>query len=357
MQKRKKALAVVAGPYRLLQVLWLTLKYKEYDWSVVLLRYGENLSVVENLKKACLDSGVFQNVYTAITVGRYSTSIQKIRETLKMFFYYLIGKRKTYCLKLITNYISNFDYQLLCVAGSYSFFEGAVLNFSSDIETLIIQEGLPDYIKTTTNYNKITDLASNFLYKMGYINLKANPDFGFYNTCTKYAALPDKLRYKGFKKTEYMFDNSLIDKNTFRTLIQKFFPVEAETYDAVLFTAPLQLYSKNDFSELIQWLEKNYKNKRILIKKHPQDTADYYCENVKIFNKYTEFPGEVLLQCVSKCRLYFLFPSNMLIDIVRNPEVDYYVIHFTGLDAAYEKNFKRAVEFLEISSQKIIELK
>ncbi len=358
LQKRKKALAVVAGPYRLLQVLWLTLKYKEYDWSVVLLRYGENLSVVENLKKACIESGVFQNVYTAITVGRYSTSIQKIRETLRMCFYYIIGKKKEYCLKLITSYIPDFNYQLLCVASSLSFFEGAVLNFASDIDTLIIQEGVSDYIKAATNHNKITNFASEFLYRMGYINLKSKEYFFAYEKCIKYATLPSKLHYRGFKEIKRMFDSSQTDKETFLELISKVFPISVKEYDAVIFTGPLQLYGKNDgYPEFIRFLEDHFKDKKVLIKRHPQDITVYSCENVVLEDKYSEIPGEILLQHLSDCKIYFFFPSTILIDILENDRFDYQIFHFNiGVDNAYHYNFKKSIDFLEILSDKILEL-
>ena len=358
MQKRKKALAVVAGPYRLLQVLWLTLKYKEYDWSVVLLRYGESLSVVENLKKACLDSGVFQNVYTAITVGRYSTSIQKIRETLRMCFYYIIGKKKEYCLKFITSYIPNFNYQLLCVASSYSFFFCVFLNFAYDIDTLIIQEGASDYMKATTNHNRITNFASEFLYRMGYINLNSKEYFFAYEKCTKYATLPNKLRYRGFKTIERMFDFSQTDKDAFLELISKVFPISVKEYDAVIFTGPLQLYGKNDgYPEVIRFLDDNFKNKRVLVKRHPQDITNYSCKNVVLEDKYSEIPGEILLQHLSNCKIYFFYPSTILIDILGNDRFNYQIFHFNvGTDSSYHYNFKKSIDFLGIFSDKILEL-
>ena len=60
---KKKALAVVTGPYTLMQVFWVILFYTNYEWSVVLHRYGESKEQLLSLKEHCVRSGCFQDVY------------------------------------------------------------------------------------------------------------------------------------------------------------------------------------------------------------------------------------------------------------------------------------------------------
>ncbi len=358
--KEKKALAIVAGPYRLLQTLWFTELYKEYKWSVVLLRYGEDLEILKSMKEDCKRVGRFENIYTVVTVSRFSSLFEKGKEILEMLFFYLIGQKKIFCKQLIEKNIGTFDYDLLCLASSYSIFEGAVLNFAKDIPTIIMQEGMADYIEPTVEYNKIYEIAGKLLQKMEYVNFLCQKSYNPYKYCVKYATIPSKILDTNFKEIRQLFDAKYVDRDIFSDIIKKTYNIKTEInkFDLIIFSSVTQ--SKvpgEDIEKLRQWLNLHYKGKKILIKKHPQDICNYDWKELDIEIKFTNIPGEVLLQLLNTNHILFAFPSSILLEVVSRDYFFYDVIFYkNNMRKEYQDNFKDCVEFLQIPKNHILDI-
>lgn len=358
--KEKKALAIVAGPYRLLQTLWFTELYKDYEWSVVLLRYGEDLEILKKMEKDCKRSGRFKKIYTVVTVSRFSSFFEKIKEITEMIFFYFIGRKKYFCKCLIEKNIGSFDYDLLCLASSYSIFEGAILNFAKEIPTIIMQEGMADYIEPSVEYNKIYTIAGKLLQKMEYVNFLCQKSYNPYKYCIKYATIPSKILDVNFKEIRQLFDSTYVNKEIFSNILKKTYDIKTDIkkYDLILFSSVTQSKVPNeDIKNLRKWLNLHCKNKKILIKKHPQDTCNYTWEELDIEINFTNIPGEVLLQLLDTKQILFAFPSSILLEVVGSGRFLYDVIFYkNSMRKEYYDNFKDCVDFLNISQKHILDI-
>lgn len=358
----EKALAVVAGPYRLMQVLWFTLLYPEYSWSVVLLRYGENLDDLAEMENICKRSGKFSAIYTAVTATRFSSMFEMIKVFLQMIFFFFIGQRKKYCRRLVETYLGQFDYSLLCLACSYSLFEGAVLNFSDEIPTIMMQEGLGDYIcHEKSEFGLFMRLGGKLLFKMKYVNFLGLKGFAYNKNCIKYATNPERLAEKDFLEIRKLFAGNETLEKDFQNLLGEVYQVEELDYDVMVFSSITQSISKDDDIERLRaWLYNHYKDKRILIKKHPQDAFLYQWDELNLTCKYTNVPGEVIVKLAPNVKFIFAFPSTLLLSMLFDrgeKEYDFLLVKYvSGMQERYNESFEKTVRVLENVGDRYIEL-
>ena len=342
----------------MMQAIWLTLLHPEYSWSVVLLRYGKNKNNVLNMKKACELSGRFEKIHVVISDIKYFGKLKLIVIFIKMFIYYLFGKRKKFCKKLIESSIGEFDYDLICISSSYSVFEGAAMNFADEIPTVMLQEGLVEYIHPKTQYDLLTRIGGILLFKMKYMNLLAHTNFYYNKYCTKYATNPERLIDKSYREVKKIFDESFVDFHDFETVLKKMYDIEELDFDLIIFSSISQsICENNDMNNLREWLNNHYNGKKILIKKHPQDTYLYKWNELDITCKYQDVPGELLIRLAKNIKLIFAFPSTLLFSVIYEQGYDYSILKYcSGMTTAYQSNFKQLIETLQIKGDTIIEL-
>lgn len=359
--KPRKALAVIAGSYRLMQAIWFALAYPEYEWSVVLLRYGENTDNIKEMERHCLRFGCFKNVFIVITTSRFSGLLDKVIDFSKMFFSYILGNRKKYCRQYIESYIGTFDYDLLCLASSYSLFEGAVLNFSDEIQTIMMQEGMDDYVESYIKSDIFTKIAGQLLYRMKYVNFLGLRHYPHNENCEKYATSPDKIIETNYLKKSLLFDENKVHLEKYENLLKKVYDVYDDfDYDVVVFTCAESFSRKRneDKNKLRTYLCDNFKDKKILIKKHPQDIYEYDWVGLNIQCKYLAVPGEVIIKLASKAKFIFEFPTTILLSVVYDGKYDYVLIHYCmEMIDSYEHDFKDGVDFFQLSESNIVKVK
>lgn len=171
MKEKKKALAVVAGPYRFYQVLWLYTQFQEYEWSILILPYGEGDKNVSQIHAHCGQLGIFKNIYHSNMTGQNSSLIEQMSAILKMFCYYIIGRKKKLMKKILSEQTKGFEFDAAFVGCEYSIIEGAIIGLADEKEVYIFEEGLGDYVpkKKYPRFNFI-EIASYFVCKMGYFS-------------------------------------------------------------------------------------------------------------------------------------------------------------------------------------------
>ena len=84
--------------------------------------------------------------------------------------------------------------------------------------------------------------------------------------------------------------------------------------DLILFTSPLEEdYNINNYIEKIRfYLEKNYQNKNILIKKHPRDISLYDSLNYNSIYINSLIPGQIINNYY-KCEKLYILPSTVIL--------------------------------------------
>ena len=101
MEEKKKALAVVAGPYRFCQILWLYALHPEYRWSILLLPYGKGNDAAQKLEAACRKLGIFEHIFRPQVVGEHSPFGQKLALAAKMCLFYVTGRKKVFMRRML----------------------------------------------------------------------------------------------------------------------------------------------------------------------------------------------------------------------------------------------------------------
>lgn len=354
MERRKKALAILTGPQRLLQVFWLTLLYSEYDWSLLIHRFSEDNKALEEVKEYCVRAESFEKIYIDEDSALYSNIKEKIICFLKMFFYFIFGKRKMYCRKKLEEYVDIYEYDLLCLTSSNSIIEGAALNFSDEIQTIMMQDGLLDYVYSQKSFYGVHKLVGKLLFKMKYFNYLELKGFYFNRNCIKYATNPAQIIDKSFLEIRQLFDKSKVSEDEYEKILKKVYQIEEVDYDVILFSSITQSIRENeDMEKLREWLNQNYKGKRILIKKHPHDIYPYEWDELNISCKYTNIPGEIIIKLAKKAEFIYAFPSTLLLSMIYEDGYDYKIIKYqSGMQESYVHNVQECFELLNIQEDK-----
>lgn len=340
---KKRALAVVAGPYRLYQILWLYTQYSSYEWNILLLPYGKGNEQNDKLFQICNELGVFKNVYRAKMTGEMSSLKEKIILFTQMLFFFLIGRKKAFMKKIILEQTDKNDFEVAFVGCEYSVIEGAIIGLAEEKEVYIFEEGLSDYCERKKFPSfKINELTSFVLSKMGYCN-----PYGYFelqNTwlCEKYASLPNNLRYRHYRKIRTLFEGNEESRQQFKRILNKAYPVKnisLDKYDVILLTNPMSDHvgdSRDYIERLHRWLQKEYAGKKILIKKHPRDRESYIWSDLDCGFLNAEIPAELFVELITEQKIILMSVSTILISLLQK-KADVSIVQFSDIHDEYEK--------------------
>lgn len=112
--------------------------------------------------------------------------------------------------------------------------------------------------------------------------------------------------------------------------------------DAILlFTTPMS----NDFGyesnkETIDWVERNYPNKIVYVKKHPRDVTQYNSNKLDLRFCPNNIPGQIICQLV-KGKKIFEYPST--ITLMTDDDENVTILEYKKLEDRNE-DYKRAIE-------------
>ena len=129
-------------------------------------------------------------------------------------------------------------------------------------------------------------------------------------------------------------------------------------YDVVVFTYLSQsLEANEDHEKLRRWLGECFKDKKILIKKHPRDTNLYHWSELNITCQYTEIPGEIIIKLAKNAKFIFSDLSTLLLSVIYEEGYDYEVIKYvSGMTKSYQYNVEQLLNWLKIEKDRYVEL-
>ena len=358
----KKALAVVAGPYRLYQVLWLYTQFKEYEWSIILLQYGNNPKSAEKLYGICKELNIFKEIFYSQTVIETSPFYEKVFLVIKMFYYFITGRKKKYMKRLVLQQTKGEKFDTAFVGCEYSILEGALIGLADEKEVYIFEEGLGDYQERKKYPSaNLKELGGYLFSKMGYFN--PGGYFQLENTkrCIKYASMPNSLKYYNYKSVRTLFNGSQETRYEFRELLNKAYPIRElslSSYDIILLTTPMDGFVKDEEKYnhiLYRWFFDNFKEKKILIKKHPRDTGKYEWEGLDCSFLSSDVPAEIFMEFVGKQKIILMYASTVLLSLP-SLKKDVYIIKFDDIHGEYEKKLDYSISLLKLPEDHLIHL-
>lgn len=358
MKEKKKALAVVAGPYRFCQVLWLYTQFKEYEWSILLLPYGKSDRIIHELHQKCDKLGIFKDIYHSKMVGQNSSVSEQLAMFFKMFFYYLVGKKKILMKKNILLQTEEKDFDVFFVGCEYSIVEGSIIGLAEEKEVYIFEEGMSDYMprkKFPAFHYK--EILSYLFTKMGYFSPYQTFEMENIKLCIKYSSIPESLYNRGYEKVFQLFGKNQEEYHLLLNSIYCFDENLLKDFDVLLFTTVIDENiedNKNYMENIHRWLVEKYSNKKILIKKHPRDCANYDWQDLKCTFIDEHIPAEILTQFVTNQEVVMMKTSTVLISLLKRTSNIY--ILFSKNGKYNKKNREETIKILKIDEERMIYL-
>lgn len=358
MKEKKKALAVVAGPYRFYQVLWLYTEFKEYEWSILLLPYGKGDKVRNELYKKCDKLGIFENIYYSNMVGQDSILKKKIFIFLKMFFYFILGKKGTLIKNIVLSQTEGKDYQVYFVGCEYSIIEGAIIGLADKKDVYIFEEGMSDYIlRKEYPAIKFQEIISYIVTKMGYFSPYQLFELDNVKLCTKYSSMPSLLGNRRYKKVKQLFEHNEEEYRQLLSCVYNIGKKDVDNYGIIFFTNLIngEVEDKDYFVERIhEWLLKEYGDQKILVKRHPRDNTEYNWEGLNCNFIDDNIPAEVLTQFITNQEIVMMKTSTILISLLKRTTNIYML--FLKDDIFYKKSREEIVKVLNLDEERMIYL-
>lgn len=300
---KKRGLAVIYDPHNLYQFVWYYCnKGKEREWDALCLPNGYK---GEYMHSYCEDAGIFQDIYR----GEVDFSILPISQKLKMFaemsIYFITGRRKKYCKKIINQYVDVEKYDEFVVIADVGIVSGACVALGKEKEVIILEDGINDYSSRSVLIprKKVISLYAwqgFILSLMGYCSpgwFRLSTD----KNCIKYCSCPEKMQYKNYKEIRQLYSDENTDTVLQDSILRKMYPklsdYDFSKADAVLISRPLDDYVNAVDAykrKLERFVADNYKS--VIVKKHPREQEEYnFGTKVNVVEIDNSIPAEILL--------------------------------------------------------------
>lgn len=359
MGSSRKALAVVAGPYRFYQVLWLYTQFPDLEWSILLLPYGKGDEIRKDLREKCEKLKIFANIYDSHMIGQDSGTYRQMMMLMKMLWFYLIGKKKTFMKHIIRSQTSGQEFDVFFVGCEYSIIEGAIIGLADEKEVYIFEEGLSDYVKRKKypSFN-MKEIMSFIVTRMGYFSPYQCFEMENSAKCVKYASLPLLLKSRGYKEIRQLIDDN---NDKFKSLLNSAYKINShqmKDYDVILLTTVLRSEIEVDeqyFEKVHKWLLENYHDKKILIKKHPRDQKEYAWKDLNCYICDSSIPAEILLGASTQQNVVMMEVSTAVIQTLKKGNRLTILAHAQKSDD-YQRWMQYIKSILEISNRSIVYL-
>lgn len=321
---RQKAIVILYSPREILEFLWYYCTYgKEYEWTAICAPYGD---MAETQIDTCNSLGIFEEVIYDERNFMEMNMSKKIILFLKMTFYYITGRRKKMCRKIIEGCIGNRNYQLAVIPCDVGILPGAFLAEGKSKKIVILEDGVVDYIERYkwVRWDKIKcveDFVGFLFAKMGYANTSFCYELKDTQCCEKFAVTPENLKYRNYKNIYRLNDmtNPKFDEKLYTTLrikVTEKNTVEIEG-DIVLFTTQFKGFFENHeivIHKTIEFINANYSGKKLLLKKHPRDDGCYvFDRSIEVVEIESGLPAEILKDILKVKKYVFMSPSTVIL--------------------------------------------
>ncbi len=354
----KKGLAVVYDPHNLYQFVWYYCnRGKAKHWDALCLPNGYK---GEYMHSYCEAAGIFDKVYRDDTDFSTLSAGKKLLTFLQMCGYFVLGRQKNFCRKLLNQYINCDDYDEMVVIGDMGVVSGACIALGQEKEVVILEDGVPDYQRRPKIIQPAQVLSwyswqGFILASMGYCSpgrfqLKTN------RNCIKYCSHPEKMKYRDYKELRRLYEGLETDQELFNGIVARIYPtideIDFENINAVLLTRPLFDYVINykPYKERVErYISRKYGY--ILLKKHPREKEKYeFSQKNTVREVDNAIPAEALLSRLTGKEIILISASAILL------YVKPFGLHCTILDpeGIYEES-KRSNTMLNAPSLKEIQ--
>lgn len=320
-----KGLVVIYDPHALMQFLqFYCMEKSDIEWDALCLpkENGE-----EEMHRYCESTGLFNKIFSGNVEYMSIQLIDKLKMFIKMFIFYVFGRRRLFCEKEINKYVDDImQYDVLVGNTESGLITGMLSSFAKEKRVVYFEDGTADYSikrkkwKTIFKWNTLINLEGVILSRLGYC-CKGYCYFEPTKYCEKYATNKKLLSYTNYKRiTDFEFRQ---DENLFlQQLVEKTWS-ELKNIDiikdsAILFTDPLieDYHNQTDINDFIKkcFMKITDEHENIIIKRHPRDNLDYGAilnDNYKEINR--DIPAEMLFPFIQGCDCYFFGPCSVIL--------------------------------------------
>lgn len=344
---KKKGLVIIYDPHNLYQFIWYYCNEgKNIEWDALCL---PNDQIGEYMHSYCENSRIFNKVYKYDDGFKSVSAKKKSTIFLQMLAYFLVGKRKKYCKKLINQYVDWNKYSIVVVSTSVGLVSGACVALSEEKTVIILEDGGADYWErkkwiTWRNVKSLYHWQGFILSRMGY----CCPGWYYFEpekNCIKYSTQPNKMKYRIYKEIRQLYSEENTNKDLRNIIVNNVYPqireIDFDKIPALLFTIPLSdfVIDAEPYREKLQaYLYGKYD--RILLKRHPRDSMIYdFGPNTRIYEIDSTIPAEVIMPYLKSMDVYMCeFCSTVMY-------AQLYNLHCLVLifDGYYEKSIKDGV--------------
>lgn len=360
----KKALALLYSPKTLVDFIWYYHTFgQEYAWDVICVPCGGKVLI----EKYCINSGVFSNVYVSEPIYK-SMSMGRMAVLFgKMTIAWITKKKSQFVQSYFKKYVENLDYDLHLVPSEFSALCGFLISLSSEVETVILEDGLADYVDKSRRFLlkygfNLKNISSYFLSIMGYGYGVGQPHYinKPSSLCIKYVAHPEWMLYRKYKEIKILGDLSNTNIDAWKKCLQKTFHIDKNRKfvgDIILFTAPLadlsDMLSQKIADDVVQYIIYKYNPKKIYIKRHHRDIMKYnFPQTVEVDEIEKDMPGELILNLIQCKKHIYTYPSTMLVNYKEYSNCE--ILKFRKLiiqKKEYEVSFEESIQQIKFPYQ------
>ena len=341
-KNKKRGLVIVYDPHNLQQFIWYYCTYgKEIVWDALCL---PNSGKGTYMTSYCEKAGIFSKIMTEDTEPLTMPFKKKIKYFIQMFLYYIVGKRKQCCKKILNEYVEKVEnYDVLATICDSGFVSGLLALLGEEKEVIYFDDGAGDYCprhrwKSPTLKFSFSYVQGLLLARMGY---SCHGRFYFEPTkyCYKYSAVTDKMQYRNYKKM-YDLDISKTDLLMYNTILNTVYPeirkIDFSSIDVVFFPDSTCVFTNNYLkydNACSCYIGERYKS--VLLKRHPRDFSSIeFGEDVKVQEVDSRIPAELLFSFLGGKKIFFSYVSSII--IFMNPyNYQYSILYLNDL---YEEN-------------------
>lgn len=303
-----KGLVVVYDPHNLYQFIWYYCnKGKDKKWDALCLPNGYK---GEYMHTYCERAEIFEHIYRDVTDFSALSVANKFKMMTKMIWYFVTGRRKVYCRRILNRYVNLDEYDELVVIADVGIISGACVALGKEKQVIILEDGLSDYGERPqwiprSKWKSSYSWQGFFLSKMGYCSpgwfrLKTDKD------CIKYCSSPEKMIYRGYKEIRQLYSEEGTDQVLYDSLLKKIYPTlnnyDFNGADVLILTRPLGDYV-NDSLKYVKRFERYISDNFNMVfwKRHPRELEIYQFGNkTEVVEIDNSIPAEVILPYFSK---------------------------------------------------------
>lgn len=356
----KVVLVMITGAYQLLQAIWFYTQHPDYEYIALVKLADTNEQTKQSLIKYCTNSGIFKNVIITKNDIFDSNIQKKMLLGIKMFSYFIIGRKKNMIRKLIQEQVSGIEYDIVLVDSEISIMGGAFINCAKEKSVYILQEGLYDIQNRcdlpSFNFKELIGYA---IAKMGYTNPAQIFKLKDTKFCYKLMSHPELATYRNFKEIIKLFKMNQVQKHLYQQTVLKTFgelPLNViQNSDVILFSESFYVFTNDDsyYEAVHDWLKEKMPEKKILVKRHPRDKHLYNWKDLNISMIDASIPAEIIIPfCTGKKQIY-MYITTCILDILEREE-DYMILRFDTIKSTnYQELFVELQTKLAISDKHV----